>query len=175
MFRSLVILSAFCTAAFAATLGPSSLAAGAAGLDNPTGEIVLTVEGDIPDAVGEAVAFDLEMLQAMDLSEFATHTIWTEGEQVFQGVAVAELLDALSIEDGTIRAVALNDYAVDIPVSEIDDDAPIIAYHRNGAPMSVRDKGPLWLVYPYDRDPVYRTEITYQRSIWQLVRFEILQ
>lgn len=175
MLRSFVIPSAFCTAVFAATLGPSSLAAGAAGLDTPSGDIVLTIEGAVPVATGEVVAFDLDMLKAMDLREFDTHTIWTEGEQVFQGVPVAELLEALSIEDGTIRAWALNDYTVDIPVSEIGEEAPIIAFHRNGAPMSVRDKGPLWLVYPYDDDPMYRTEIVYQRSIWQLVRFEILR
>jgi hypothetical protein len=36
--------------------------------------------------------------------------------------------------------------------------------------MSLREKGPLWVIYPYDSDPAYRTEETYSRSIWQLNR-----
>ncbi|MEC8574513.1 MAG: oxidoreductase, partial [Pseudomonadota bacterium] len=34
--------------------------------------------------------------------------------------------------------------------------------------MSLRDKGPLWIVYPFDSDPAYQTEAIYSRSIWQL-------
>ena len=67
-----------------------------------------------------------------------------------------------------------HDYAVEIPVSDSVEDGPILAYELNGAPMSVRDKGPLWLVYPYDQNPEYRSEVIYSRSIWQLDRIEVL-
>ena len=40
--------------------------------------------------------------------------------------------------------------------------------------MSLRDKGPLWIVYPFDSNPSYSTEVTYARSIWQLDRIEVL-
>jgi hypothetical protein len=46
----------------------------------------------------------------------------------------------------------------------------MIAYARNGEPMSLREKGPFWLVYNYDADPAFRTETVYSRSIWQLDR-----
>jgi hypothetical protein len=39
--------------------------------------------------------------------------------------------------------------------------------------MSVRDKGPLWLVYPYDSAAKYQSEVVFSRSIWQLNRLEI--
>ncbi|RYH00603.1 oxidoreductase, partial [Salipiger sp. IMCC34102] len=39
--------------------------------------------------------------------------------------------------------------------------------------MQVRDKGPLWIVYPYDDTPEYRSEVIYSRSIWQLDRIEV--
>lgn len=41
--------------------------------------------------------------------------------------------------------------------------------------MSVRDKGPLWVIYPYDSDPALQSEVTYARSIWQLVRIEAVR
>jgi hypothetical protein len=48
-----------------------------------------------------------------------------------------------------------------------------VAYLRNGAEMSMRDKGPLWIVYPYDAKPDYQSELIYSRSIWQLDRIEV--
>jgi hypothetical protein len=44
---------------------------------------------------------------------------------------------------------------------------------RNGASMTVRDKGPLWIIYPYDARRDYRTEIHYSRSVWQLEQIDV--
>ncbi|WP_252928140.1 hypothetical protein [Paracoccus sp. 08] len=43
-----------------------------------------------------------------------------------------------------------------------------MAYLMDDREISVRDKGPLWIVYPYDADRQYQTEVIYSRSIWQL-------
>ncbi|MBV0911136.1 molybdopterin-dependent oxidoreductase [Rhodobacteraceae bacterium ASV31] len=142
-------------------------------------DILLTVSGelDLPETSrsdSTSIVFDRAMLEALPEHSFTTTTIWTAGEQTFTGVALAELLAHFGIEGRLIKAVALNDYSVDIPFDEIGPDAPIIAYERNGGAMSVRDKGPLWVVYPYDLDDSYRTELVYQRSIWQLDRLRIL-
>jgi hypothetical protein len=69
--------------------------------------------------------------------------------------------------------VAVNDYLVEVPVTDAVDGGPIIAYAVDGAQMSLRDKGPLWLIYPYDSDAKYRTEEIYARSIWQLDRINV--
>jgi hypothetical protein len=39
--------------------------------------------------------------------------------------------------------------------------------------MSLREKGPLWIIYPFDSSPEYQTELIYSRSIWQLNRIEV--
>ena len=143
-------------------------------LEAPSGDVVLTVSGDIAATNADgAAAFDREMLAAMPMVEFTTTTTWTDGPQVFTGVSLHHLLDTLGVDDGTLRAFAVNDYAVDIPVSDAVDGGPIVAYLRNGEPMSIRDKGPLWIVYPYDARREYRTEVIYSRSIWQLERIEV--
>lgn len=128
-------------------------------------EVLMT----ITTADGER-EYDLEALQALPQTSFATTTLWTEGEQEFTGVLLSDLLADAGITEGRILATAINDYAVEIPLDEIDDIAPIVAYHLNGETMSVRDKGPLWIVYPYDMSVEYQTEINYSRSIWQLDR-----
>lgn len=143
-------------------------------LRTPSGPVLLTVDGPLSVSnVPEGASFDLPMLEALGETSFTTETIWTEGEQTFTGVSLHRLLDALGVEEGSLRAVAINEYWVEIPVSDAEPDGPIIAWARNGKPMSVRDKGPLWVVYPYDDNPDYRSEIIFSRSIWQLKRIEI--
>lgn len=145
-------------------------------LPAPTGEVVLTVSGDIAlSNVEDTAQFDMDMLQSLPATEFVTTTTWTDGEQTFEGVSLHELLSLLGVESGAIKATAINDYAVEIPVSDAVVGGPVLAYHLNGETMSLRDKGPLWVVYPYDANADYRSEVIYARSIWQLDRLHITQ
>ena len=139
------------------------------------GDTVLTVSGAVSaPAEGEAWEFDMMALKALPSDSFETTTIWTEGGQHFEGVSLAALLDYVGATGSTIRAVALNDYAVSIPVADAVEGGPIVAYARNGSDMSVRDKGPLWIIYPFDDNETYKSEEYYSRSIWQLDRIEIV-
>lgn len=148
----------------------------AASQADPTGEVLLTVTSPMADqAEAEAVQFDLEMLQELGTVEFETSTIWTQGVQTFEGVPLSALVESLGMSGTTLRATAINDYAVDIPISDAVEDGPIIAYKLNGEEMSVRDKGPLWIVYPYDSKKEYQSEVVYSRSIWQLDRIEVIE
>ena len=117
--------------------------------------------------------FSLTDLRKMDATTFQTTTIWTHGLQEFTGVALHVLLDETGAEGSTLAATAINDYVIEIPVSDAIPGGPIIAYERNGSTMSVREKGPLWIVYPYDSNIEYQSEVTYSRSIWQLDRLEL--
>ncbi|MFS4579949.1 molybdopterin-dependent oxidoreductase [Phaeobacter sp. C3_T13_0] len=122
--------------------------------------------------------FSMEELRTLPVAQFDTRTIWTSGEQAFTGVSLAALLTYVGVEQrqtGVVVARAINDYAVEIPVTDATNGGPMVAYERNGSTMSVRDKGPLWIVYPYDSDPTYRTEAVYSRSIWQLEEITIGQ
>lgn len=141
---------------------------------SPEDEVVLTVTGRI-DARndGERAVFDMAMLRALPVSSFETSTIWTEGVKEFSGVSLYDFLEAIGAGGTSLQAIALNDYAVEIPISDARNGGPIIAYEIDGKPMSVREKGPLWIVYPYDADAGYRTETIYSRSIWQLDRLQV--
>jgi hypothetical protein len=50
----------------------------------------------------------------------------------------------------------------------------VVAHLLNGKPMSVREKGPLFVIYPFDDDPQLRTTIYYSRCIWQLKSIELV-
>lgn len=133
------------------------------------GDALLTV-----NISGGPKTYDRAALEDFEPVELTTSTIWTSGVQQFTGVPLSVILEDAGVTSGTIKATAINDYAVEIPFADIaSSDWPIVAYELNGEAMSVRDKGPLWIVYPYDTDPAYRSEVAYSRSIWQLNRLDV--
>lgn len=139
------------------------------------GETVLTISGAVSQSdTGDVWEFDMSALKALPSASFVTTTTWTEGDQRFEGVPLIALMEHVGGTGSSLRAVALNDYAVSIPMSDAVKGGPIVAYKRNGSEMSVRDKGPLWIIYPFDDNESYKTEEYYSRSIWQLDRIEVV-
>lgn len=158
----------------ATLLATAANAAGPAPLPAPSGEVVLTVTGDIAVTnVGDRAEFDLEMLRALPVATIRTATIWTEGQLELTGVPLSALTERLGVDGGTLTATAINDYSTVIPVSDAMPGGPILAYLENGEPMPRRKRGPLWIVYPFDDRAEYRSEVIYSRSIWQLDRLSV--
>lgn len=128
-------------------------------------EPVLTLTGAVTETL------TLEDLREIGTTELSTETPWTEGTQVFVGVSGADFVESVGGEGTDVIATALNDYSVVIPFEVFADATTLIAFERNDEVMSVREKGPIWIVFPFDeagfdRD-VYRTY-----AIWSLDRLE---
>lgn len=163
---------ALAAAVLAAVLHHAGAKAGP--LAAPAGDVILTVTGAIADTNAPgAAAFDLDGLMALPATTYETSTIWTEGTHRFEGVLLKDLLAAVGGKGRLIRATALNDYTVEIPLDALDLDNALVAYRVDGKPMSVRNKGPLWIVYPFDRAAEFRSEVLYSRSIWQLATIDV--
>lgn len=143
--------------------------AGSTAIKAATGEVVLTVDGkvSVTNAPG-CVQFDMAMLEAMPKAVIETSTPWTAGKARFEGVLLTDILAITGARGTTIRASALNDYSVDLPVEDAARYKPIVAFRLNGQYMPVREKGPLWIMYPFDSDTDLRTETIYSRAVWQL-------
>ncbi len=143
-------------------------------LGKPQGNVILKVSGDITTHnAGNEAHFDVALLEHIGTQTIETTTVWTEGKQTFRGTRMSDLLRAVGATSGTIKALAVNNYAIEIPVNEAIANDGILAFERNGRLMSVRDKGPVWIVYPYDEKAKYQSETFYSRSVWQLDRMAI--
>lgn len=157
---------------FAALAGAGLTIAGRAfgqTLAAPAGRVMLTVSGKISVTnVGNSAQYDRDMLEAMGMVSFETTTPWHSGPQKFEGVQIGKLLRSIGASGDRIQAVALNDYTTEIPTEDFTRFNVIIALKRNNEYMPVRDKGPLFIVYPYDSDPELRSQKYYSRSAWQL-------
>ncbi|WP_404375795.1 molybdopterin-dependent oxidoreductase [Vreelandella aquamarina] len=144
------------------------------GLDTPEGRVILTVSGNISETNADDTAvFDYAMLEALESHTTVTSTPWHDQQMTFKGPLARVLLDTLGAEGDTVRAIALNDYEVSIPVEDLLEYDVILATHANGNPMSVREHGPIFVIYPYDEHPELNRETIYARSAWQVNRLII--
>jgi hypothetical protein len=138
-------------------------------LPSPTGKVILRVTGNIANRnAPDAADFDAEMLERLGIVEVVTHTPWTEGEVRFSGVSPKALLDAVGASGDLIEAIALNDYRVKIPTADFERYPTVLAMRVDGQRLRIRDKGPLWLVYPWRDHPEIDTIEYHSRSIWQV-------
>ena len=131
---------------------------------------VLRVSGGVEGGVAE---FDAAALRALPQTTLVTSTVVTDGTHSFTGVLARDLLDQIGASGDHVTATALNDYAVDIPMTDFRDYDVIIAHSMDGAPLDRADKGPLWIVYPRDDHAVLQ-DIRYDyRWVWQLSGLDI--
>lgn len=171
LFGGLMSLSGSGLPSAAMAESTGSEAGSQAGAQEAAQDVLLTLQLSADDASVQRLT--LEDLRALGTESFETETIWTSGVQEFTGVSLARLAQEFDLTEGVLQARAVNDYMVEVPLSDAVDGGPIIAFERNGQPMSLRTKGPLWLVYPYDSKTEYRNEVIYSRSIWQLDRLTV--
>ncbi len=154
------------------TLATCNLAV-ADGLPEPKGRVVLTIGGKISLAnKGKDAVFDMAMLEALPQHSFTTRTPWYDKPVKFTGPRLADVLAAVKAQGQTIHASAINDYTIRIPMTDVAEGV-IVARLLDDKPMAVRDKGPLFVVYPFDSKAELRSSTYYERSIWQLKRMSV--
>lgn len=133
---------------------------------------ILSISGHIAsNFAGNVATFDRASLEALPQRGLTTKTPWYDDAQTFTGVLVRDLLASVGSKGTNLLVVALNDYTSEIPIDDFHKYDVLLALKRGGSYMPVSDKGPLFIVYPYDSDSSLRTEKYYSRSAWQVAQF----
>ncbi|SMF13406.1 hypothetical protein SAMN06265365_105138 [Tistlia consotensis] len=122
----------------------------------------LTVEGNI---VAGPCTLTREELDKLPRGEFTTTTQWTQGKATFRGVMGQALMRSLGAAGTMVEAHALDGYTIEIPLDDFETTPMLIADQMDGKPLP-KDKGPFWIVYPYDAG--YDAQQYVDRSVWAL-------
>lgn len=142
-------------------------------MQQPSGPVLLKVTGAIDRTnVGDAAHFDRTMLEALDWRDIRTHTSFTVGEQVFAGPTIESLFDYVGAQGSAVIATAINDYSVEISIAQLIENDAFLAMDHGGRPMRVRDKGPIWIVFPLTEQAA-RLQPFDREMVWQLVSLHI--
>lgn len=146
-------------------------------LEAPSGPVILTVTGEISEHnTGDQKAeFDLAMLQQLPAHEISTHNPWEEGLHHYVGFHPKDLLELTRGQGSYLRFIASNQYITEIPITDFTQWDAVVAYKMDGKPIAVRNKGPLMVVFNFDKHPELENEVYYGRSIWQIKTLQILE
>jgi len=139
-------------------------------LGPPSGRVILTIESK---PGGRKFDFDMAMLEKLPQRSFTTNTPWFPAHRTFTGPLLRDVLAAAGVSGTQLRLIALNDFKVGMPVSDTTKFDVIVARLLDGQPMAVRDKGPLFVIYPYDSNTELQSERYFIRSAWQLRTIEV--
>jgi hypothetical protein len=115
-------------------------------------------------------------IEALEQVSFETSTHWNDGIMTYTGPSLASVLALTGPYDKSahIKVTAANDYSHIATPDLISKTYPILANKINGEPFSLREKGPLWVMYPFDKHAKFKTESHFSASVWQVVEIEIL-
>ena len=165
MLKSILRVAAACGLLLLGLVPSESRAA----LPAPSGPVLLSVTGKIAETNGEGRAeFDRTMLEALGMVRLRTWTPWTDAVAEFEGVPAGRVLEAVGAAGTVVMALARNDYSVEIPVELLREYPVILAMSMNGERLSLRNKGPLWIVMPWSDYPEFDSEASRYWSVWQL-------
>lgn len=129
----------------------------------------LRVEGAIAPRAGvRHLDLSVEALEELPQRTLTTHVPWTKVAHAYRGPLLRDVLRLAGATGSSLKALALNDYQVLIPVDDALRYDVIIATRIDGEPVPVRKLGPLLVMYPFDADPVLKDRHFYERAIWQL-------
>ena len=115
---------------------------------------------------------DLSTLDSMPQEKLLTSlpsSLGIIGKNEWSGVSLKYIVQNLGAkEDSVIELAALNDYVISIPMKSIDSYNPVLASRLNGNTMPIRNKGPLVLIYPFDKYREIDTPLYQDYTIWMI-------
>ncbi len=104
------------------------------------------------------------MLEGLGTASFITGSEVSEAPQHFEGVPLRAILDRVGANGKVMKASALNDYEIAIPLEDLKFE-PLLAMKVEGRVLTMRDKGPLWIAYPRDAHEVLHDVTYYARWV----------
>ncbi|PPK49961.1 hypothetical protein [Marinobacter persicus] len=122
----------------------------------------------------ETVVLEWADLEALPQTTIQTTSPYFEGSVEFSGPTLQAVIDQVGLSgESEMTLIALNDYRVSGSVNELLSLDAIVATRRNGKAMSVRQRGPFWLMLPMSDRPELDHEDYHRFMVWQLQRIKL--
>ncbi len=142
----------------------------------PKGKVILRIYGlSSGSSKDRPLKLDREVMEMMGTIRYTSKNRWYDNPITYEGVLGSRFLEILEVPEKatTMQMRALNDYVVEVPISDFRKWPVMLALKKNGAYMTVREKGPVWIVYPNHLYPELGKQPYTARWIWQLHEISI--
>ena len=123
---------------------------------------------------GETIPLSRSELESLPQQRITTTSPYFKGTQEFSGPSLQTLIDTYQQPGSeSILFRALNNYAVETPLQDALALNAIIATRRDSGVMSVRSRGPFWVMLPLAQQPALDNPDNHRLMIWQLSSIEL--
>ena len=111
---------------------------------------------------------NMKTLEDVGVVSYEVEDPWLQEKVTYAGVLLADLMELAGAPESTaeVFAVALDGYAIGIPVAEIESWPVLIATRSDGAYMTIENSGPTRIIFPYERHDDIIDARNY--SVWNL-------
>lgn len=157
------------------SITPASIQPGDA-IPAPTNETALTITGGTGvKNSGDALLLDIATLEKLGLVEYSVNDPWLNAKNTYSGVLMSDFLKHIGMPSSAtiVQITALDDFQIDISISDIQKWPILLATRINGDYMNIENNGPTRIIFPYDTFPEIDQVAYKDLWIWNLKSMEI--
>lgn len=133
--------------------------------------IILTLESPS----GQQTNLTREDLERLPQTTFTTSTPWTKGTHTYKGPKLSLITAKFPQPLNGIRVYAVNGYSYDIGIKDLKKSPFILALQQDSKNMTLRNKGPLWVLVPFDQNPqLMSNQKLLNQAVWQVNKIKAL-
>lgn len=137
-------------------------------------QVVLSVIGGDGQVVK---TYSMDDLDALDQTTYVTTNAYVDEPAEYSGPLLRALLEdaeQVSTPQSAVKLAAIDDYMVDIPMTDVLKYDVILATRRDAKTMSLREKGPIWIMYPISDHEELKDSLYSGRLVWQLKSVQVI-
>jgi hypothetical protein len=145
-----------------------------ADLANPTDDVLVEVSGNITFTNQDGMAIiDREAVSNLPQRVITTTNHITDVPVTYKGPLFTDLLSQLGARGSQVTVYAWDDYSADISTADLKKYQVILATHENDKELTLDDRGPLFVVFPFSKHPEIKNDLYYNKSVWQVRAIEV--
>ncbi|MEZ4863728.1 MAG: molybdopterin-dependent oxidoreductase [Caldilineaceae bacterium] len=141
----------------------------------PHDPTILTVTGKIGAANdNHRIVMDRVTIERVGEVEYSANDPFEERPVLYRGVLMRDLLKLWQVDPNaqSVHLVALNDYVIDIPITDFQNYPVLFALQADGVYMQPDYRGPAMLVYPVDHYEFDALSVQ-AKWIWQIKAIDV--
>lgn len=136
--------------------------------------VMLEVTGNLsPTMDGDTVIIRRGAVEKLPQKSITTTSHITDDPITYSGPLFTDLLNLAGAQGDLVTVVAWDDYLAEIKVEDLNKYGVILATHENGKQLSMEDRGPMYVVFPFSDYPEIRNDLYYNKSVWQIKTIEV--
>ena len=117
--------------------------------------------------------YTLSQLLQLPQHEITTNLPWTEEPHTYSGPYRGDVLKSVQATGQWLCFEALDKYKVTLNYQRIKAFKPILALKRDGSFLTIRTKGPIWLILPVDDHAALDAALYNDFMVWHLVKIGV--